>query len=263
MIRFVTPELAALLCEKSVQFGIFGTKIYAQYQTYGAQSGILDLWLLFDETHVTGCVSRLGGLITAACAPQADTDELAAFLRAVGGRAVEGMLPLIERLRAGTRGELRSSRVMRQNGRGRFAAPAPCGADGAPHPGERLAPVYTLLCAADPAFAAAADETGWLTELSHKTRHGLADIYILEIENRIVSTAGIYFKGPTRAILAGVATDPAARGRGYGRRLVEHAAAGALAQGLTPYLLTADDRLGAFYEACGFVDKGRWARLEW
>ena len=99
MICFVTPELEALFCEKSVQFGIFGAKIYSQYQTYGAQSGILDLWLLFDDTYVTGCVSRFGGLLTAACTPRADVEELAVFLRAVGGRAVEGMLPLIERVR--------------------------------------------------------------------------------------------------------------------------------------------------------------------
>ena len=142
-------------------------------------------------------------------------------------------------------------------------APAPCGADGAPCPADRLVPVYALLCAADPLFAARADEAGWLTELSHKTRHGLAEIYILKVKNSPISTSGIYFKGTDSAILAGVATVPAMRGRGYGRRLVEHTTAAALAQGLTPYLLTADDRLGAFYTACGFMDAGQWARLEW
>ena len=128
MIRFVTPELEALFCEKSVQFGIFGAKIYSQYQTYGAQSGILDMWLLFDDTYVTGCVSRFGGLLTAACTPRADVEELAVFLRAVGGRAVEGMLPLIERVRAVTRGELCSSRVMRAASRGGVPPPPrrPC-----------------------------------------------------------------------------------------------------------------------------------------
>lgn len=48
------------------------------------------MWLLFDDTYVTGCVSRFGGLLTAACTPRADVEELAVFLRAVGGRAVEG-----------------------------------------------------------------------------------------------------------------------------------------------------------------------------
>ena len=85
MIRFVTPELEALFCEKSVQFGIFGAKIYSQYQTYGAQSGILDMWLWFDDTYVTGCVSRFGGLLTAACTPRADVEELAVFLESSRG----------------------------------------------------------------------------------------------------------------------------------------------------------------------------------
>ncbi|MFR9189748.1 MAG: GNAT family N-acetyltransferase [Anaerotruncus massiliensis (ex Togo et al. 2019)] len=99
-----------------------------------------------------------------------------------------------------------------------------------PRPGSR----HALLCAADPAFAARTDYAAWLTEVSHKRRHGLADIYILKVDERIVSTIGIYFKDASRAILAGLATDPACRGRGYARRMMAHATNAALAQGLEP-----------------------------
>lgn len=143
------------------------------------------------------------------------------------------------------------------------AAAAPC-ADGVPPgtaaPAEDLGAVYALLCAADPAFAARTDYAAWLTEVSHKRRHGLADIYILKVDERIVSTIGIYFKDASRAILAGLATDPACRGRGYARRMMAHATNAALAQGLEPWLLTAEDGIAAFHRACGYEDAGLWSK---
>nr|WP_243166322.1 GNAT family N-acetyltransferase [Anaerotruncus massiliensis (ex Togo et al. 2019)] len=88
----------------------------------------------------------------------------------------------------------------------------------------------------------------------------MADIYILKVDNRIVSTIGIYFKDASRAILAGLATNPACRGRGYARRMMAHATNAALAQGLEPWLLTAEDGIAAFHRACGYRDAGFWSK---
>ncbi|RLL09689.1 N-acetyltransferase [Anaerotruncus massiliensis (ex Liu et al. 2021)] len=188
--------------------------------------------------------------------------------RSLGCRSYEGERALCERVNAVIRGGLRSSRILRWGGRSapadaRPAAAAPC-ANGVPPgiaaPAEDLGAVYALLCAADPAFTAQADYAAWLTEVSHKRRHGLADIYILKVDNRIVSTIGIYFKDASRAILAGLATNPACRGRGYARRMMAHATNAALAQGLEPWLLTAEDGIAAFHRACGYRDAGFWSK---
>lgn len=268
MIRYAGGEWAALFEASVGKFGIFGTKIYSQYQTYGLSDGVLDLWLLLDGDRAVGAVSRLDGAVTLAADAAADVDELAAFLAAVGCRYYEGERALCERVNAVIRGGLRSSRILRWGGRSapadtRPAAAAPC-ADGVPPgtaaPAEDLGAVYALLCAADPAFTARTDYAAWLTEVSHKRRHGLADIYILEVDERIVSTIGIYFKDASRAILAGLATDPACRGRGYARRMMAHATNAALAQGLEPWLLTAEDGIAAFHRACGYEDAGLWSK---
>ena len=268
MIRFADGEWAALFEGTIGKFGIVGTKRYSQYQTYGTSDGVLDLWLLLEGDRAVGAASRLGGAVTLAADSAADADELAAFLGAVGCRSYEGEQALCERVNAVIRGGLRSSRILRWGGHfpredARPAAAAPC-ADGVPPgrvaPAENLGAVYALLCAADPEFAARTDYAAWLTEVSHKRRHGLADVYILEVNNQIVSTIGIYFKGADRAILAGLATDPAWRGRGYARRMMAHAANAALAQGLEPWLLTAEKGVAAFHRACGFVDAGFWSK---
>lgn len=51
----------------------------------------------------------------------------------------------------------------------------------------------------------------------------------------------------------------ACRGRGYARRMMAHATNAALAQGLEPWLLTAEDGIAAFHRACGYEDAGLWS----
>lgn len=268
MIRFVSPELVPLFEESVGRFGIFGTKIYSQYQTYGVTDGILDLWLLLAGDRAVGAVSRLDGTMTLAASGAADADELAAFIGSAGCRFFEGERALCERVNAVIRGELCSSRILRWGGlpasaEARPTAAALC-ADGIPPdavtPADNLGEVYALLCVAEPEFAAHTGYAAWLTEVSHKQRHGLADIYILKVDRNIVSTISIYFKGASHAILAGLATDPACRGRGYARRMMAYATASALAQGLEPWLLVSGDGVSAFHRACGYVDAGFWAQ---
>lgn len=113
MIRYAGGEWAALFEASVGKFGIFGTKIYSQYQTYGLSDGVLDLWLLLDGDRAVGAVSRLDGAVTLAADAAADADELAAFLAAVGCRSYEGERALCERVNAVIRGGLRSSRILR------------------------------------------------------------------------------------------------------------------------------------------------------
>lgn len=104
MIRYAGGEWAALFEASVGKFGIFGTKIYSQYQTYGLSDGVLDLWLLLDGDRAVGAVSRLDGTVTLAADAAADADELAAFLAAVGCRSYEGERALCERVNAVIRG---------------------------------------------------------------------------------------------------------------------------------------------------------------
>ncbi len=257
MIRFVTPEWEAELTQNCGRFGIFDCKIYAQYQTYGAQSGIVDFWLVQDaQDRTVGLLSRLEGRFTAAAGESADMEELSWFLRHAGGRSAEGEKPLIERVFPSR--EMLSAPILRQD--------RPCDLEPANRQiveAERLSDVFGLLCKSDPQFAEQVHYTAWLAETSHKVRHRLMQIFILKIDNQNISTASMIYLAPGRAILAGVATDPAWRGQGYGRMVVEHTCGAAHRQGQQPWVLAANDGLEAFYIGCGFSPAGRWARAEW
>ncbi|MEM1485144.1 GNAT family N-acetyltransferase [Oscillospiraceae bacterium PP1C4] len=255
MIRFVTPELEPIFQETIDTFGVFSVKIYSQYQTYGAQSGIADFWLAFDGAQVTGVISKLNGCLTIAALSDVDADELSAFLGAVGGKFADAELPLIERL--GSQAE--SSWVLSFQ---QFNTPVVENLAGIFAPAERLRSAYDLLCLGSPQFSKEVPHDSWLTETSHKQRHHLADVYLLKVDNNDICTASIQFKSQTRAIIAGVATHPAYLRRGYGRQMIMHTVKESLGQGLVPYLLTGDDSLASFYQQCGFEITGRWGRID-
>lgn len=248
MIRFVSPELEARLLDYCNTNDVFFAKIYSQYQTYGAQSGMIHFWMLFSGDTPTGAVSGCGDYFTLAAKTVPDADELAAFLRASGCRTIEAKRALLEGLGTATRSGL----ILR--------ADQPPGQAGGVKRAEKLSAVWELLCEADPEFAKGTCYDAWLTEFSHKIRHGLAECYTLEVENRIVSTSSILFHNHQTAIIAAVATHPAFRGRGFGRRVVNQAAASAFVQGLSPQMLIKAPGLAAFYAACGFQPAGEWGR---
>lgn len=256
MIRFVSPEREVELIQNCGRFGIFDCKIYSQYQTYGAQSGVVDFWLVQDaHSRTVGLLSRLEGRFTAAVGEQADVEELSWFFQRAGSRSVEGEKTLIERLfpdRA-----LISAPILWQDNP-RDSGPVNRQIMAA----DRLSDVFILLCKSDPQFAEQANYTAWLAETSHKVRHRLMQIFILKIDNQIISTVGINHLSPGRAILAGVATGPGWREQGYGRMLVEHACNMAHREGRQPWVFAADNGVEAFYIGCGFSPAGRWARIE-
>ncbi len=248
MIRFVSPELEAQLLEYCNTDDVFYAKIYSQYQTYGAQSGIINFWMLFCGEMPVGAISGCGDCFTLAARSVPDADELTAFLRASGCRTVEANLVLLN----GLGKVVRSGLILR-------ADQPPEQVEGVKR-AEKLSAVWELLCEADPEFAKEARYDAWLTELSHKIRHGLAECYTLEVENKVISTTSILFQNDRTAVLAAVVTHPAFRGRGLGKRAVHGAAASAFMQGLSPQVLIKSSELLVFYAACGFQPVGEWGQ---
>ena len=248
MIRFVSPELEARLLDCCNTDDAFSAKLYSQYQTYGAQSGIIHFWMLFCGETPVGAVSGCGDCFTLAARSVPDADELAAFLRASGCRTIEAERTLL----GGIGTVVRSGLILR-------ADQPPEQAEGVKR-AEKLPAVWELLCEADPEFAKEVCFDAWLTEFSHKIRHGLAECYTLEVEEKIISTSSILFRNDQTTVIAAVATHPAFRGRGLGQRVVHGAVASAFLQELSPQVLIKTPELLAFYAACGFRPAGEWVQ---
>ena len=260
MIRLVTPSLEGRLFTAAPFLGPFGIKICSLYETYRQQPGVLDVWLLLDGQTVCGAVSRLesGGTIALIPGSQPDFDELAAFLPAAGLHWLDGMQETLSPLASRIPSRMQLAAHMQYDP----ALPPPDRPfAGQIFPADRLSEVYPLLCAGQPGFARQVRYDSWLTETSHKLRHGQAEIWVLKVDSVSVSTVGIYFKAAGQALLAGLATLPAYRGRGYGQAMMAYATGQALWEGLHPHLLTADAQILPFHAQCGYRPQGDWGRL--
>lgn len=259
MIRFVDHTLEPQFLDFAGKLGIFGVKIACQYCAYGNVSPSAQFWLSQDESGISnGIIAKIDGRITVAAGTAFDREEFASFLAALGGGILEGDERLIGTFAGGNTAPAAAGAVLKRlplagTGTARNAAA------GRVQIPRKLEDVYMLLAQVNPAFDVPFD--AWLTDVSHKTRHGLANIAVIYDGDKPASTAGFYFIHQASAILAGVATNPQSRGLGYASSLIAHLAALADGQGLTVYTQTASEAMLPFYQKFGFeIDTG-WAHI--
>ena len=203
--------------------GPAGARLLSGYQAYAGRP----FALFWAQTDKTGCTTALICLLdenfTLCCSPDADGEELAAFLSALGAQRVfcekpAGLALGLYPMETGT--ALRLGRLLPPSA-------VPCRLDAAP--GE----IYEILAASAGPGLSPPDKTAFHADLSHRLRHGAA----------LAATAYI----------SGVATLPSCRGRGLGA-----AALSALCRALGPrdiWVLALSQTLH-FYEKLGFVPSG-------
>ncbi len=114
---------------------------------------------------------------------------------------------------------------------------------------ERLKEVHNVLY--EDELSSELSYASWLTDISHKLRHGLIRGKCVEADGRIASVALTSGETGSSAVLSGVATLSGYRGRGYAS-----GAAGALSRELTEngkrvYVIVRPELTG-FYERIGF-----------
>lgn len=241
--------------------GVFCAKLYALYEMYGCTGGPFDMWLLYGGDlggKAAGAVWALGSAFTICAGENAGYEEAAAFLKMRAAGSVTGRLEQIERLARYLPGTVEGSFIWQAGGgSGRETARG----DFAVRPAARLSDVYELLRRVRPGFAESVPYPLWLTEMSHKRRHGLGQTYVLEVDGAAVSTISIMFQNSKTAVLGMGATRPDMRSRGYGAAVGSYASREAARSGRRCYAIAERDSLGAYYEAFGCVRAGRWACL--
>ena len=99
------------------------------------------------------------------------------------------------------------------------------------------------------------------SELCSKRSRGLARVWTLEREGKIVCTVGAYALAEGQAYMACGETAEALRGRGVGGRLIVGMANALSAEGWMPVFLCSPERVH-FYTRLGFEKLGEYARYE-
>lgn len=241
------------------KYGLFSTKLYVLYNMYGCNGEPYDMWTIEKERALReplGALGCLSGNFTLCTAQETDYNELAAFLTMRGAVTVTGDFGQIEKLASLLPGAMESACTLQLD-----KAFSPQNAPLEMCAAKKLDSVYNLLCRARATFQEEVPYPVWLTEMSHKRRHGFGEVYCLYVDNRVVSTASIVFQDEKNAIIGLVATDPACRGNGYGTALARFTARQAARGGRDVWVLAAHDVLSRFYEKAGFRANGRWGCL--
>jgi ribosomal protein S18 acetylase RimI-like enzyme len=253
MLRLLTETDRPAFDAFAREYPLDTVRIAALLAAYGAASPFFETWMSEDRLCA---VARLDGAGFLAAAPGADPDELAAFFRfGPGFASLTGPVPVVEAVAAALgvpQGCLRRFERLRFE---RFppsllAGQLVCGAS-------PLREAYAVLAQAGEADGIAFD--AWYADMSHRLRHGCARAYTAGT-GRPVSACLVAAESAAAGLIAGVATLPDFRGRGYASSLVLRAAEDLRAAGKCAVLECAQSLL-PFYQKLGFATARQTAVL--
>lgn len=213
-----------------------GRKMYSYYRAYGLNYSFCQFYAVGEN----GVMLRLNDTVLICDAEESETENLAVFLQMHRPFRIECNEPVRSQL-AELLPEYRSlHRTMFQL----VPDEIPVDAEDAVEFNPPLAEVYKILSAGFPNLQ---DYALWLTDTSHRCRHGVSRV----MTYRKDTTASIMFDIDNHVLVGQVATRPEARGLGHARIFLRWLA-GFLAQfGKTAVLYALDIR-ESFYREIGF-----------
>lgn len=228
MLRLLQQEDDALLefCKRDV----FGTRIAAYMAIYGTEYPFAMFYLQESNNSVTAAVCKVDDAMTICCAPDADYEELTAFVNAIGFNTlmctsfVCGKL-LLKPQKVGFIVEF-------------YDAPKVADSKDIILSNDvELADVYDVLSCSG--FKGLAEKGQWLADVSLRVKKGAAKAKVVKHARNPVACAMVLFEANQAVLIGAVATVPAFRGNGYAGALVTDLALAAKANDKRVELLCA------------------------
>ena len=214
MIRYLETLLPLKQAELTAfcSGSVFGLKALGPVLSYGTGYRFVSAWEQRGEDGaLTAFLSKYYGTVTVCAASGCDAEELLAFLTMVGYDALVGPYDLLEPLgETGSKGCVMSL----PDGSALQAAPVSTG-DGCELVfNDRFRSFYEVLTESNPGYLTA-DYSAFLTDLSHRVRHGTAGTVLLTEDGMPAATAAALVLTPDALFLGAVSTIPGCRGRHY------------------------------------------------
>ncbi|WP_044640327.1 GNAT family N-acetyltransferase [Risungbinella massiliensis] len=91
---------------------------------------------------------------------------------------------------------------------------------------------------------------------------GASRCYVIEANQKFISSAQTTAENPHSAMVVAVATDPAYRGKGLASQVVSKLCGELLAEGKQPCLFFDNPAAGSIYHRLGFRDIGKWTMVQ-
>ena len=222
----------------------YSARITALCKTYGTAYSFASFWVQSVDGKSVAAISRVDGDMTLCCTADADFEEIAAFISAVGYSSITYNAAYSERLGVSPQ---KSSFTVRYKGGAKSCE------NGVLFDYDKKE-LFNLLteCGFElgsyPAF---------LADVCAKLNKSSATVAAAENDGKLCACAFALFEGDKSVLLGAVGTKPEARGKGYASRLV-----GTLAEMKKEkdvFLFCRNDSLADFYSGIGFEIAGKWA----
>ncbi len=222
----------------------YSARITALAETYGTDYDFALFWVQKINDVPVAAISRVDGNMTVCCNDNADFEEMACFIGAVGYLSITLDAKFAERLGITPQ---KSSYTVRYRG-------------GAKNYENEILfdynkkDVYSLLCECGFDMG---DYNAFLSDVCIRLNKKTASMGAVENNGRLSACAFALFEGKKSVLLGAVATNPLERGRGYASKIV-----GTLAETKKEkevFLFCREDSLVEFYKKVGFEAVGMWA----
>lgn len=256
MIKYL-ETLPALGGDSPVPFcegSVFGLKAIGPVLSYGLGYDFVSAWEQRNEDgRLTAFLSKYYGTVTVHCSEDADKEELLSFLKVIGFTALFGPAELLKSEYLG--GEVGSVMVLERGSactaqRSREKNLEFCWDDS-------YREFFDVLSESNRGYLTGS-YYDFLTDFSHRVRHGTTSSLVLKVQKKPVSTTAALVKTEKELFLGAVATLKEARGkhyagtclRGFCDRYPEHRV----------FLCCKPDKQ-AFYEHLGFAQVDQYLEL--
>lgn len=221
----------------------YSARITALAETYGTEQSFAMFWVQKINEIPVAAISRIDGDMTLCCTEKADFEEISCFINAAGYSSITYDAEYSEKLGIIPQ---KTSYTVKYTGGAESS-------DGILFDYDKRE-IYSLLCECGFELG---DYNAFLADVCARLNKSTASLAAISEGGRLCACAFALFEGEKSVLLGAVATNPAARGRGYASKLV-----GALAEmksNKEVYLFCRNDSLADFYAKIGLKTVGKWA----
>lgn len=233
---------------------VFGSKAMTALRAYGLESETHRFYLCAGQGGPAAALYLSGGVLVISSNEQADVEELAALIRRERVGEIDTNWTQCAALQAILGGVTESSYYMV------YAGGPQEHADPDIRPGAPPA-AFRVLQQSHEYYRTHLKYEPWIADLDRKLDRGLAELYQLELDGRVVGTGGIASEDDECGVIAAVAVIPEYRHRGLGSRISRFLTGRIQEKGKTPRLISGHDGVAELYRGIGFVPCGRWGEL--
>ena len=207
--------------------------------TYGLENNVFELYVQLINENITAVIGKYGDAARISAAQNADTDEIKEFISFLSPKTVTAFRSEIRDIGEAYEPHHADLLVMKDF--------KPRYLDVVFYPD--LSDVHALVSR----YLPMRDEASFTAEMQTRINHDSALTAAIYDNEKIASTASVFFISRACGFIGGVATDEKYRGRGYASALVSALCEKLISRNKTPLIACIDESAKRIYTSLGFI----------